>query len=145
MPPRFLAITRCLCLLALVPFAGTLHAQQITITNPVASARVPIGAPCTIRWSSEGLSPETQLQITVTLDSVGSRQPVATFVPVAAGQYQWQIPWASQLGSNCSVKIALPGATTSWTWPSFALVSNLEPALLLHAPAGGDPTGCNDR
>ena len=138
MPPRFLAITRCLCLLALVPFAGTLHAQQITITNPVASARVPIGAPCTIRWSSEGLSPETQLQITVTLDSVGSRQPVATFVPVAAGQYQWQIPWASQLGSNCSVKIALPGATTSWTGPSFALVSNLEPALLLHAPAGGE-------
>ena len=131
-------MTRCLSFLTLVALCGALQAQQITITNPPANAQVPVGSLCTIAWTSQGLAPGTQLEIVVNLEGFNNRQPVAAFVPVEAGQYQWLIPWASKIGSTCAVKITPQGSSTSWLGPSFALVADPEPALILHAPAGGE-------
>ena len=137
-------MTRCLSFCALVALSGALQAQQITITNPVAGAQVPVGQQCAIAWTSQGLAPGTQLKIGVKVGGAGD-QPVAAFVPAEAGQYQWLIPWACPTGSTCTVQIGLqdpsskPGGTaTSWSGTNFALVPNPEPALILHAPAGGE-------
>ena len=130
--------------LLLAAAAGALPAEQITITNPVAGAQVRVGAPCTIAWTSEGLSPGTQLKIVINVAGAGD-QPVAAFVPVEAGLYQWLIPWACPTGSTCTVQIGLqnsgsrsPGTTSFWYGTNFALVPNPEPALILRAPAGGE-------
>jgi hypothetical protein len=138
-------MNRCLSFCALAALSGALQAQQITITNPPANAQVPVGQPCTIAWTSQGLAPGTQLRIDVNAPDETHRQPVAAFVPVEAGQYQWLIPWACPTGSTCQVKIALQnpsdnsqGPANPWFGTNFALVPNPEPALLLHAPAGGE-------
>ena len=105
-------MTRCLSFLVLVALAISLQAQQITITNPVAGAQVPVGRQCAIAWTSQGLAPGTQLKIGIKVDGAGD-QPVAAFVPVEAGLYQWLIPWACPTGSTCRVEIGLQNAESS--------------------------------
>ena len=131
-------MTRCLSFLAFVALTGALHAQQITITAPSTNAMVPVGTLCAIAWTSQGLPQGTQVKIDVVLANSNYPQPVTEFVPVEAGKYQWCIPWGCQTGSTCQIKIELQDATAFWFGPVFALVSNPEPALLLHAPVGGE-------
>lgn len=59
-------MTRYLPLLLLVSLATQLPAQPIPITNPVAGAQVRVGSVCAIAWTSEGLAPGTQLEISIT-------------------------------------------------------------------------------
>jgi hypothetical protein len=137
-------MTRYHLFLALAALSGTLQAQQITITNPVAGAQVPVGQVCAIAWTSEGLPAGTQLKIVVNVPGAHD-QPVAAFVPVEAGRYQWLIPWACPTGNTATVRISLqnggnssPGTAGFWYGTNFALVPNPAPALILHAPVGGE-------
>ena len=56
---------RYLSCLTFLMLATLLPAQQITVTNPVQGAQVPVGSLCTIAWTSEGLAPGTQLTLSV--------------------------------------------------------------------------------
>ena len=131
-------MTRYLLLLALAALPVALHAQQITITNPVAGAQVPVGTVCTIAWSSQGLEGR-QLRIEVAIEGVANAQAVAELVPVEAGQYQWRIPWGCPTGATCKVQMGLQDeAVWPWTSETFALTPNLAPTVILRSPAGGE-------
>ena len=124
--------------LALIALTGALPAQTINITAPTNSAVVPVGTPCTIGWNSAGFAPGTLLEISIVVPNA-ENQPVAGCLPVEAGQFQWQVPWASQAGSNCQVKIAIQGSgPVIYGTNYFILAPNPQPTLLLHAPAGGE-------
>jgi hypothetical protein len=124
--------------LLLAAVAGALQAEQITITNPVAGAQVPVGSLCTIAWTSQGLE-NRQLKIEVAIPGVANGQSVAKLVPVEAGQFQWRIPWGCPTGSTCKVQIALQDEGV-WLWTSgaFALTPNLAPTVIVRSPAGGE-------
>ena len=132
------AMTRHLLLLALVALPGALPAQQITFTNPVAGAQVPIGTRCTIGWTNSGLAGQ-MLSLEVILSGQTARHSVANLVPAEAGQYQWDVPWELPPTSRCQISIQAGGeGGPRWDGPEFAVVSNTEPALLARAPAGGE-------
>ena len=131
-------MTRCLSFFLLVALAGALHAdQQLTITSPTAAAQVPVGSLCTIAWTAQGLEGK-QLKIEVDGEGFTEAQAVAEVVPVEAGQYQWSIPWGCLTGSTCTVQIGLDGSMWPWKGPTFALVANPQPTLLLRSPLGGE-------
>ena len=126
-----------LTVLALVALTGALPAQTINITTPTNHAVVPIGTTCTIGWTST-LPPGTLLEISIGVPNA-EPQPVAACLPVEAGQYQWLVPWASKVGSNCQVRLAIQGSGNYMYGTNyFTLAPNPQPTLLLHAPAGGE-------
>ena len=126
-----------LAAVALVALTCALPAQTITINAPTNNAVVPVGTTCTITWTST-LPPGTPLNISIDVPNT-SAQPVAGCIPVEAGQYQWLVPWASKAGTHCQVKIAIQGSGDyKYGTNHFTLAPNLQPALLLHAPAGGE-------
>ena len=131
-------MTRCLSFLVLVALSISLHAQQITITNPVAGAQVPVGKRCAISWTSEGMTGQT-VQIEISLAGYTPRYSIAAQVPVEAGQYEWDIPWEMAPSNPCTVYIGPGGEGQPW-WhgPEFSIRSNAEPALMIRAPAGGE-------
>ena len=141
------ALARCLAGLGMVALTGALPAQTLTITAPTNNAVVPVGTTCTIGWTSIGFTQGTQVQIEVKMGwgTDDNTQPVAAFIPVEAGQYQWLIPWNSKTGSVCQVKISHPDSTgasqangATWLGTNFTMGYNPQPALLLHNPAGGE-------
>ena len=131
------ALARGLAGLGLVALTGALPAQTLTITTPTNNAVVPVGTTCTIGWTST-LPPGTPLEISIEVPNADA-QPVAGCLPVEAGEYQWLVPWAAKVGSNCRVKIAIQGSGAhTYGTNYFTLAPNPQPTLLLHAPAGGE-------
>ncbi len=131
-------MTRYLSFFLLVVLGGALEAQQLTITNPVAGAQVPVGARCTIGWTNSGLAGQT-LTITISLNGQMPQYAVANLVPVEAGQYQWDIPWELSPTNPCHVSIQAGGeGGPQWAGPDFAIVANTDPALIVRSPAGGE-------
>ena len=129
-------LARGLAGLGLAALTSALPAQTIDITTPTNNAVVPVGTTCTIGWTST-LPPGTPLEISIGVPNANS-QPVAGCLPVEAGQYQWLVPWACNVGSNCQVRIAIQGSATYTGTNYFTLAPNPQPTLLLHAPAGGE-------
>ena len=127
--------------LALVALTSALPAQTLTITSPATNALVPVGTRCRIGWASTNLAGRT-LKIEVSMAGAAPHYSVANSVPVEAGQYQWDIPWEVPPTNPCQVYIAIFDDTNKVgsVWgPEFSLVSNPAPALLVRAPAGGEP------
>ena len=135
MSPRFTLLS----LAALLGAAAAAQAQTITVTSPTNNAHVLLGAPCQITWTSEALPSDTLVEIAISVPGHSTDQPVAAYVPVSAGQYQFHVPWVSRTGSNCQAKIAVQGSGKYFYGPNFFIVTNLAPALFVRAPAGGEP------
>ena len=120
--------------------SGALSAQQLVITNPAAGASVPIGTRCTIGWSATNGTGQT-VEIRVSMAGQGDNRAVANFVPVEAGQYEWDIPWEVTPAAPCKVKIIIFEGTNevgNAEGPEFSIVSNSAPTLLVRSPAGGE-------
>jgi len=64
------------------------------------------------------------------LENSNYPQPVAAFVPVKAGQYEWLVPRAAQTGSHCTVRFSVSDSSSLPGYAStFTVVPNCEPAL----------------